>query len=442
MAVDRKTLQKTILQLPITSYRLEKSKLGHRSVSDDPLVYFANLIKKIITNRKFQPSNRKWTKYYNFEMFITLANYLYAIGDFRNFSLVVSIIAKKNPSISIEDGTISRELLRKIRVFRVFYDIVKRNFHQGVAFIEFNISDDERFAINERLLNATGNFLIIASAIGFDDTIKSGTSINDFEFNSKIPKKSVEGGRLNNLPLFTIITAVHEKNKNLELSLESVKRQTIPNLEHLIVVDSNDAELIKYLTEYCEKDDRTKLILKAQKLGTYNSRNLALNRAEGNYFLANDSDDVLRSDALEKYLEVFENTDNVAVLASSLRITEDNQLLTPDHDGYFVRLGFPTFCFKRSIISEIGFFDTAFHSADSEFIARCRKFFPEQVVHLKEVLLLQSDGPGNLTRRVSLGHAGYMTSIERRLYRKKYREIHEELRKTNCAKSFTSISKI
>ena len=118
-------------------------------------------------------------------------------------------------------------------------------------------------------------------------------------------QKTVEGDGLNNQPLFTIITAVHEKNKNLELSLESVRRQTIPNLEHLIVVDSNDAELIKFLTEYCGKDDRTKLILKAQKLGTYNSRNLALNRAAGNYFLANDSDDVLRSDALEKYLEVF-----------------------------------------------------------------------------------------------------------------------------------------
>ena len=126
-------------------------------------------------------------------MFITLANYLYAIGDIRNFSLVVSIIAKKNSIITIEDGTVSRELLRKISVFRVFYDIVKRNFHQGVAFIEFNISDDERFAINERLLNATGNFLMIASTVGFDDTIKSGTSINNFEFNSKIPKKTVEG---------------------------------------------------------------------------------------------------------------------------------------------------------------------------------------------------------------------------------------------------------
>ena len=75
-------------------------------------------------------------------MFITLANYLYAIGDIRNFSLVVSIIAKKNSIITIEDGTVS-ELLRKISVFRVFYDIVKETFHQGVAFIEFNISDDD-----------------------------------------------------------------------------------------------------------------------------------------------------------------------------------------------------------------------------------------------------------------------------------------------------------
>ena len=58
---------------------------------------------------------------------------------------------------------------------------------------------------------------------------------------------------MNNQPLFTIITAVHEKNKNLELSLESVRRQTIPNLEHLIVVDSNDAELIKFRLNTVER---------------------------------------------------------------------------------------------------------------------------------------------------------------------------------------------
>ena len=149
--------------------------------------------------------------------------------------------------------------------------------------------------------------------------------------------------------------------------------------------------MIQFLTEYCGKDDRTKLILKA-RIRYLQPRNLALNRAAGNYFLANDGDDVLRSDALEKYLEVFENTDSVAVLASSLRITEDNQLLTPDHDGYLVRLVF-RHSVSREVISEIGF-DTAFHSADSEFIARCRKFFPEQVVHLKEVLLLQRMGLG------------------------------------------------
>ena len=175
-------------------------------------------------------------------------------------------------------------------------------------------------------------------------------------------------------------------------------------------------------------------------LGTYNQEIWLCPTLRATCF-AND-DDILRADALEKMFNLFGSSNLMGIIGLSLRITDQNQLQSPDHEGMLVRLGFPTFCFDSDIVSEVGHYDTARHSADSEFIARARLAYPDKIAQLNEVLLLQADGPGNLTRTVSLGHAGYLTSRERREYRNKYRSEHKKIPLELSAEHFTSLSSI
>ena len=178
-------------------------------------------------------------------------------------------------------------------------------------------------------------------------------------------------------PVFSIITSVHVLHENLAAALDSVRYQTYPNFEHIIVVDSNDSDLLEFLAMYSNEDPRVTVIPKGLNLGTYHSRNLALTYASGKYAMAHDSDDLLTLDALHRYLAGFQENDVVAIGGMALRITDSNETVSPDHEGYVLRMGYPTFCFEVGLTHEIGFFDAVRHSADSEFISRVTKFFPK-----------------------------------------------------------------
>ena len=103
--------------------------------------------------------------------------------------------------------------------------------------------------------------------------------------------------------------------------------------------------------------------------------------------MAHDSDDLLRHDAFELYEKSFRNHDHlIGLVASALRVTDQNETIVPDHEGRLVRTGYPTFCFKTKIVDEIGLYDSALHSADSEFIARLRAYYGKCIGTLDDCL--------------------------------------------------------
>ena len=372
---------------------------------------------------------------------MTLANFLYAAGDLRKFVTVANVIATKERKISVTEQT-PKELARKVRVFQIFVSIINTSQGNPIKNMTFSLPNNGSSYSNENLLKAFGDFEKICAAIGFDKTISKGKSINKFEFNKQLSTSFLAEQRNDKRPAFTVITSVHKKNSNLELALNSIRYQTEKSLEHIIVVDQHCDDLVDFLESYSREDPRVRLIYKALPLGTYNSRNLALSQSSGKYVLTNDSDDILRADALETMFNLFGFSNLIGIIGLSLRITDQNQLQSPDHEGMLVRLGFPTFCFDSDIVSEVGHYDNARHSADSEFIARARLAYPDKIAQLGEVLLLQADGPGNLTRTVSLGHAGYLTSQDRRDYRNKYRSVHKTIPLERAAEHFTPLSSI
>ena len=62
--------------------------------------------------------------------------------------------------------------------------------------------------------------------------------------------------------------------------------------------------------------------------------------------MAHDSDDLLTLDALHRYLAGFQENDVVAIGGMALRITDSNETVSPDHEGYVLRMGYPPFALK------------------------------------------------------------------------------------------------
>ena len=108
-------------------------------------------------------------------------------------------------------------------------------------------------------------------------------------------------------PLISILVPVHNTQKYLEACLTSIKNQTYNNLEIICIDDCSTDSSYEILKEYERKDNRIKVIHKANA-GVGEARNSGLDVATGDYIGFVDSDDFIDENFYEKMLNsIIEN---------------------------------------------------------------------------------------------------------------------------------------
>ena len=126
--------------------------------------------------------------------------------------------------------------------------------------------------------------------------------------------------------LITVIIPVYNGEKYLSECLDSVLKQTYQNLE-IIVVNDGSTDNTKSIVEDCSRRDGRVLLLNSEESrGVSEARNYGIKNTKGNYICFIDSDDVVKSDYIEKlfsemdddvdvvccgYYEVQDDVDNV-----------------------------------------------------------------------------------------------------------------------------------
>ncbi|HEU4496897.1 MAG TPA: glycosyltransferase family A protein [Flavobacterium sp.] len=102
--------------------------------------------------------------------------------------------------------------------------------------------------------------------------------------------------------LISIIIPTFDRAHIIHETLESVITQTYKNWECIIVDDGSTDHTLKVFKEFSFKDSRFKFYSrpKHKKKGPSSCRNYGLDKAEGNYILFLDSDDLLAKDCLER----------------------------------------------------------------------------------------------------------------------------------------------
>lgn len=110
-------------------------------------------------------------------------------------------------------------------------------------------------------------------------------------------------------PLVSVIMPNRNGAQFIEKSIGSALRQSMPDLELFIVDDASTDESLTLLDAVRRRDSRVMLLRCGQSVGAAQARNLAIERAQGEFIAFLDSDDLWHRDKLARQLEAIRGYD-------------------------------------------------------------------------------------------------------------------------------------
>lgn len=136
---------------------------------------------------------------------------------------------------------------------------------------------------------------------------------------------------INNYPDVTVIIPVYRVEDYLDKCIGSVMNQTHSNIEIILVDDGSPDNSGVMCDKYAELDSRIKVIHKKNG-GLSDARNHGLEIAQGKYTLFVDSDDYIKTNAIETLYAYAENENLDIVSANAYQVKESN--ITTLFSGY------------------------------------------------------------------------------------------------------------
>lgn len=132
-----------------------------------------------------------------------------------------------------------------------------------------------------------------------------------------------------NLPKVTIVTLLYNTGTFVLESLECVKRQNYPNIEHIIIDDCSTDDSLKQVKEWIKLNNYNCILIENEiNRGVHYGLNTAIEIGTGKY-LAFISDDLWIDNKLKMQIQLLESLgDEYAMIYSDLsEINEDNQIV-------------------------------------------------------------------------------------------------------------------
>ncbi|HUC92011.1 MAG TPA: glycosyltransferase family 2 protein [Paenibacillus sp.] len=179
-------------------------------------------------------------------------------------------------------------------------------------------------------------------------------------------------------PKFSIITPTYNSEKYLQQTIESVKYQTYPHVEHVIVDGKSTDGTMEIVSNHAAPQS---VIISEPDAGTSDAINKGIRAATGDIILFLGSDDYLYAETvLEEIAEVFARD-------PELSIAHGNILMIDPNSGYFLVNGkktgleelkrgdmcpFPAFFAKKSLYEQCGLLDLSYvYANDFDLVIKC-----------------------------------------------------------------------
>jgi glycosyltransferase involved in cell wall biosynthesis len=128
-------------------------------------------------------------------------------------------------------------------------------------------------------------------------------------------------------PKVSIMMLAHNCEDYIEYAINSVLEQTFSDWELIIVDDYSEDNTYERIRKYLE-DEKIKYFKNEKRKGIPNSRNIALNKADGEYLAVLDADDMwCVKEKLEEQVSFLDNNPDYGVIGSSiLHINDKNEV--------------------------------------------------------------------------------------------------------------------
>lgn len=120
----------------------------------------------------------------------------------------------------------------------------------------------------------------------------------------------------------SVVTPVYNAEKYLAECIESLLNQTLKECEFIFVEDGSVDHSLDILRRYEQLDSRIKVVTQ-KNAGAGIARNNGMAHANGEYIAFLDSDDIMRSDALEKFYNRAEELDVDMVISDAAAFSDD-----------------------------------------------------------------------------------------------------------------------
>ena len=107
------------------------------------------------------------------------------------------------------------------------------------------------------------------------------------------------------LPLVSIYIPTKNRLKLLKRAINSVRAQTYPNTE-IIIVDDGSTDGTKEYLKTLEKESNIVVIYRDKSYGATDARNLAIKKSKGDFLTGLDDDDFILPDRIEYFVNFWE----------------------------------------------------------------------------------------------------------------------------------------
>jgi len=232
-----------------------------------------------------------------------------------------------------------------------------------------------------------------------------------------------------NGPKISVIIPTFSPGPGIRTAVRSLLQQTWNNIEIIIVDDASPEMYSGIFEELKAEDSRIRLIRHAKNSGAYVARNSGLKVANGEFITIHDDDDWSHPDKLARQVNpLLEDASIVASSSAHIRTSEALYFKRINTQPVFMQMNYSSIMVRRSLIDEIGAWDTVNRGADGEFLLRViTNFSSNRIVDLKELPLSFSRiWSGSLTSgEMSRGYF----APSRLLYREAFRQWHRETKR-------------
>ncbi len=203
-------------------------------------------------------------------------------------------------------------------------------------------------------------------------------------------------------PLVSVVMPAYNAERHLAQAIESILKQTLSDLELIIVDDCSTDRTPEIIDSYVAADPRVRGVRNDSNLGPAGSTNRGVAQARGELIAGMDADDISIPSRLKRQVDFLAEHPDVAIVGSYVsHINEANKMLSLSRTGPasvadFNRLrsrGAATMVFggtalyRKSAFDAVGGFDATLRAAaDIEFCDRMSEI--GAVVAIAEPLLL------------------------------------------------------